>query len=78
MKVMDKANEYSINVLKKKMYDFNYTQQFVADNINVSRSYIRNILDNRHDAHLNIRLINELSKYVFNCSPRDFLPESPL
>jgi transcriptional regulator with XRE-family HTH domain len=74
---MNKINEYAINVLKKKRFEKNWSQQYLADSINISRSFLRNIEDDRHNAHLNLNLINELSK-VFECTPREFLPENPL
>ncbi|KAA6342872.1 hypothetical protein EZS27_009423 [termite gut metagenome] len=69
--------EYAISVMKKKRAEHNWSQQELADTVNISRSFIRDVENPHRRARLNLLHINELAK-VFGCSPRDFLPLEPL
>ena len=51
-----------------------FSQEDLGNIIGVSRSYIRDIENNRNRAKYNIRHINALADY-FGMSPREFLPE---
>lgn len=54
---------------KKKM-----SQRYLADCLNVSQSFIRNIENEHHNSAYNIDHLNEIAK-IFKCSIRDFFPE---
>lgn len=54
-----------------------YSQQYIADCLNVSRSFIKNIENPNDPTAYNIDHLNELAK-IFDCSPKDFLPLKPL
>jgi transcriptional regulator with XRE-family HTH domain len=69
--------EYAMSVMKKKRAERNWSQQELADTVNISRSFIRDVENPHRRAKLNLFHINELAK-VFQCSPKDFLPLEPL
>lgn len=57
---------------KKKM-----SQRYIADCLNVSQSFIRNIESEKDDTAYNIDHLNAIAK-IFDCSIRDFFPEKYL
>ena len=57
---------------KRKM-----SQRYLADCLNVSQSFIRNIENENDDTAYNIDHLNEIAK-IFDCSIRDFFPEKYL
>ena len=53
------------------------SQRYLADCLNVSQSFIRNIENENDDTAYNIDHLNEIGK-IFDCSIRDFFPEKYL
>ena len=49
----------------------------LADYMNLSPSFIADIENPKRRAKYNLNHLNELAK-VFSCSPKDFLPDTPL
>ncbi|KAA6322492.1 hypothetical protein EZS27_027969 [termite gut metagenome] len=74
---MESIYDYAISVMRKKRLEQNISLQTIADYLNVSKTFISNIQNPRQRAKLNLDHVNELAK-VFNCSPKDFLPETPI
>ncbi|KAA6325986.1 hypothetical protein EZS27_024857 [termite gut metagenome] len=74
---MESIYDYAIQIMIKKRAERRWSQQELADYMNVSRSFLRNIESPKERARLNLFHINELAK-VFQCSPKDFLPLEPL
>lgn len=68
---------YIIQEVKKRRKAKKWSQQYIADCLNISRSYIKNIESPKHIASYNVDHINELAK-IFGISPKDFWPENPL
>jgi transcriptional regulator with XRE-family HTH domain len=53
------------------------SQLKLAGKLDVSHSFIGQIEDPNHRAKYNVIHLNNLAK-IFNCSPKDFLPENPI
>lgn len=66
--VIEKVKEY-----RKKL---EWSQQYLADCLNVSQSFIKDIESRNRDTAYNIDHLNELAK-LFNCSIKDFFPDKP-
>ncbi|KIO43521.1 helix-turn-helix domain-containing protein [Sanguibacteroides justesenii] len=64
------------NVRERRMKK-DWSQQYIADCLNISQSFISQIESPIKDKAYNIDHLNGLAK-IFECSPRDFLPEKPL
>jgi transcriptional regulator with XRE-family HTH domain len=58
--------------LKNKM-----SQAVIATKLNLSNGFFAQIENPKHRAKYNLAHINNLAK-IFNCSPKDFLPENPI
>jgi transcriptional regulator with XRE-family HTH domain len=69
---------YVSNVMRNKRMEKGWTQQQLADYIgNVSRAFINNIENFKKPDKLNLYHINLLAE-IFDCSPREFLPEKAI
>lgn len=53
------------------------SQQYLADCINVSRSFIANAENLNDPTTFNLDHLNEIAK-ILDCAPSDFLPNKPL
>jgi transcriptional regulator with XRE-family HTH domain len=69
--------EYAIETMRKKRHEKGISLQGIADCLNLSKTFIANVENQKNRARLNLKHINELSK-LFGCSPRDFLPIEPI
>jgi len=67
-------DNYVRDFVKRLRKSRKLSQEDLGNIIGVSRSYIRDIENNRNRAKYNIRHINALADY-FDISPREFLPE---
>ncbi|KAA6306543.1 hypothetical protein EZS27_041796 [termite gut metagenome] len=74
---MEKIDLYASSVMRAKRTEKGWSQQELGDYMNVSKAFITDIESPTRKAKLNIKHINELAK-IFECSPKDFLPEQPL
>lgn len=72
-----KIEQYVIDKVREKRLKQNISQAELARLLDVSEGFIGNIESPNYRAKYNIAHLNELAK-VFECSPRDFLPEKPL
>jgi len=54
-----------------------WSQAVLATKLDVSNGFFAQIENPKHRAKYNIAHLNELGK-IFNCSPREFLPENPI
>ncbi len=69
--------EYVIQIVKKKRLERGWSQQALADNINVSKGFIAHVESPIHRAKYNLNHINEFVK-VFGCKFSDLFPDKPL
>lgn len=67
---------YITKEILRRRKKLKYSQQYIADCLNVSRSFIKNIENPKDDTAYNVDHLNLLAK-VFHCSPKDFWPEKP-
>ncbi len=65
--VIEKVKEYRVI--------FNYSQSDLAVRLDVSDGFIGKIESPKFPDKYNLNHINKLAK-IFNCSPKDFLPEN--
>ncbi|WP_320052639.1 helix-turn-helix transcriptional regulator [uncultured Acetobacteroides sp.] len=70
-----KIEQHVIDAVKKKRLEQNISQATLAFCLNVSKGFIGDVESPKMRAKYNLNHINELAKF-FNCSPREFLPES--
>lgn len=68
---------YIILEIKKRRKKLKMSQRYIADCLNVSRSFIRDIENPKRDSAYNVEHINDIAK-VLGCSPRELWPEKPL
>lgn len=68
---------YIVQKVKEQRKKLKMSQQYLADCLNVSQSFIRDIEKPTHSAAYNIDHLNAIAK-VFGCSMRDLVPEHPL
>ena len=68
---------YILQKVKEQRKKRKMSQRYLADCLNVSQSFIRNIENENDDTAYNIDHLNEIAK-IFDCSIRDFFPEKYL
>ena len=68
---------YVADKVKQLRKENKLSQLKLAGELDVSHSFIQQIEDPNHRAKYNVIHLNKLAQ-IFNCSPRDFLPENPL
>ena len=68
---------YIVQKVKEQRKKRKMSQRYLADCLNVSQSFIRNIENENDDTAYNIDHLNEITK-IFDCSIRDFFPEKYL
>ncbi|GEP93716.1 transcriptional regulator [Chitinophaga terrae (ex Kim and Jung 2007)] len=69
--------QYVIDKVKEKRIEKGYSQKDLAYMIDVSIGFIGDVENPKYRAKYNLNHINELAK-IFECSPKDFLPDLPL
>ena len=62
---------YIVQKVKEQRKKRKMSQRYLADCLNVSQSFIRNIENENDDTAYNIDHLNEIAK-IFDCSIRDF------
>jgi len=70
-------DEYVIDKVRERRMELNISQAELADCINISRGFIGNCESIGKNYKYNINHLNEIAK-ILKCSPKDFLPDSPL
>jgi len=73
-KLHTKIEQYIINQVKTKRIEKGISQKELAYLLDVSIGFIGNVENPKYRAKYNINHLNELAK-IFECSPKDFLPE---
>lgn len=64
---------YAINIAKEKRVLKKYSQAELADLLGVSPGFIGKAESHKYPTKYNLNHINKLA-IIFNCSPKDFLP----
>lgn len=70
-------DQYVIDFVMSLRNKKDLTQDDIANILQVSRSFVKDVESRNERAKYNIRHINALADY-FELSPRDFLPENPI
>jgi transcriptional regulator with XRE-family HTH domain len=66
-----------INKVKEFRLKNSLSQSDLAFELDVTNGFIGQVESPSHPAKYNLNHLNHLSR-IFNCSPKDFLPEKPL
>jgi transcriptional regulator with XRE-family HTH domain len=74
---IEPVEQYVIDIVRDLRTSKGISQQRLALELGVSKSFISSVESKNFPGKYNIRHLNILAK-VFGCSPRDFLPEKPL
>ena len=69
--------QYIIDTVRQKRIGKGYSQKDLADLLDLSIGFIGDVENPKYRAKYNLNHINELAK-IFECSPKDFMPEIPL
>jgi transcriptional regulator with XRE-family HTH domain len=69
--------DYVINAVKEMRLQKGISQAGLAHLMDVSEGFIGNVESANYRAKYNINHLNVLAK-IFECSPREFLPNTPL
>jgi transcriptional regulator with XRE-family HTH domain len=69
--------QFVIDIVREKRKERKWSQKELAYRLDVSIGFIGDVENPNYRAKYNLNHINELAK-VFECSPKDFLPEKPL
>ena len=74
---MTEIELYIINKVKVMRTDLGLSQLELSQRLEMNDSFVSHVESNTKRAKYNVKHLNELAK-VFNCSPKEFLPETPL
>ncbi len=77
MERVTNIENYVINKVKNLRHDNNMSQAELAFLMNVSNGFIGKVESYKYSSKFNLNHINKLAK-IFNCSPKDFLPDESL
>lgn len=75
--VASKIDIYIIERVKEKRIEKGISQYELAFELEIPRSFISMAESGKYGKKYSNTLLNEIAK-IFECSPRDFLPEKPL
>lgn len=75
--ILTPIDQYVIDKVREIRKSKKITQEQIADFLKVSEGYIGQIESTKFIAKYNLEALNQLAK-LFECSPKDFLPENPL
>lgn len=73
---MTQIEEYIIKRVKEMRTERGWSQQVLADYMNLSQGFIRDVESPRRNQKYNLNHINTLAR-VFECSFSEFFPEKP-
>jgi len=68
---------FIIEKVKKMRLDRDISQLALSQKIDMNDSFVSHVESETKRAKYNVNHINKIAK-VFKCSPKDFLPETPL
>lgn len=74
---LDPIEQYVIDVVRRMRVERGLSQKDLAFALDLSIGFIGDIESSKERAKYNLTHINKLAK-IFECSPKDFLPEEPL
>lgn len=72
-----KIELYIIERVKEKRIESGWSQIFLSQKLNMSDSFVGHVETPNRRAKYNVNHLNALAK-IFECSPKDFMPEKPL
>jgi len=75
--LVSSVEQYVIDKVREKRIEKGWSQKDLAYEIDLSISFIGDVESPKTRAKYNLNHINILAK-VFECSPKDFLPNLPL
>lgn len=75
--VKSEIDTYVINKVREMRLKANYSQADLAFKLDISYAFIGHVESPNFRAKYNLNHINKLAE-IFDCSPRDFLPERAL
>jgi len=70
-------DQYVIDRIREMRKEKGYSQRELADLLDLSYGFIGDVESIKEVAKYNLTHINAIAK-LFNCSPKDFLPDEPL
>lgn len=70
-------DQYVINKVRERRLELNISQAALANELDVSLSFIGKAESGKYPTHYNIKHLNMLAK-ILQCGPQDFLPKKPL
>lgn len=68
---------FVIKEIRRRRKELGYSQRYLADCLNLSRSFIGNIENPKRASKYKIEHLNEIAK-ILKCSIKDFFPDNPL
>lgn len=74
---LDPIEQYVIDTVRRMRLEKKISQKELAYSLNLSIGFIGDVESSKSRAKYNLSHINKLAEY-FGCSPKDFLPSSPL
>lgn len=74
---MTEIEIFIIEKVKKMRLDRDISQLALSQKIDMNDSFVSHVESETKRAKYNVNHINKIAK-VFKCSPKDFLPETPL
>jgi transcriptional regulator with XRE-family HTH domain len=75
--VQSQIEVYIIEKVKEKRINLGLSQLALSLKMEMNDSFVSHVESPRKRAKYNVNHINLLA-HIFNCSPKEFLPESPL
>lgn len=70
-----KIDQFVINKVKEKRLAAGYSQLTLAAKLGMGSGFIGKVENKKYPSHYNLKHLNKLSKF-FNCSPKEFLPDT--
>ena len=74
---MTEIEQYIIDKVKQMRIDRDLTQAELSLQLDMNDSFVSHVESKSKRAKYNVNHLNMIAK-VFECSPKDFLPEKPL
>lgn len=76
-KLKTSFDTFIINKVKEKRVEKGFSQSDLAVKLSVSSGFIGKVESFQTTAKYNLNHLNKLA-LIFNCSPKDFLPDNPI
>jgi transcriptional regulator with XRE-family HTH domain len=77
MSNLEPIEQHVIDTVRRMRVEMGYSQKELAFMLDLSIGFIGDVESSKGRAKYNLSHINKLAE-VFECSPKDFLPEKPL